>query len=155
MMVLDNFGVFGVGCHSERSYLISSPNRIVSDSFRAYLFVHDVTRSESFRNSKSSGNFLRQSKHDFNQGSTAQTRENLRNLGPGPTKFCRSVDPCSKCYSKCYPKTKLVFTLRTIKMFTKYFMDDRKCFEDVLRMREFHELLSGLIHEFIKWFNMG
>ena len=34
-------------------------------------------------------------------------------------------------------------------------MDDRKCFEDVLRMREFHELLSGLIHEFIKWFNMG
>ena len=30
-------------------------------------FVHDVTRSESFRNSKSSGNFLRQSKHDFNQ----------------------------------------------------------------------------------------
>ena len=40
-------------------------------------------------------------------------------------------------------------------MFTNYFMDDRKCFEDVLRMREFHELLSGLIHEFIKWFNMG
>ena len=97
-MVLDNFGVFGVACHSERSYLISSPNRIVSDSFRAYFFVHDVTRSESFRNSKSSGNFLRQSKHDFNQ---VTILEGIWNFAGYPT-HTRSVT--QKCNPKRYPK---------------------------------------------------
>ena len=103
--------------------------------------MHDVTRSESFRNSKSSGNFLRQSKHGFDQVTI------LKGYKISPV--IRSKILLKK------PKPKLVFTPRAIKMFTNYFMDDRKCFEDVLRMREFHELLSGLIHEFIKWFNMG
>ena len=147
MMVLDNFGVFGVGCHSERSYLISSPNRIVSDSFRAYFFVHDVTRSESFRNSKSSGNFLRQSQHDSDQ---VTILEGIWNFAGNPNQtlnFTRKTScyPNRNWFSHLGPSKCLRIILWTI--------------ENVLRMcwgcENSIELLSGLIHEFNKWFNMG